>query len=77
MVLNGKSRNHLQTVLLALALLFIIIKEIIIPQVGAGKNAGDIIIERRFTQLETNYANIEKLLTEIRKDLRDHMTGEK
>lgn len=80
---NGKTFKIIQTILLGLVLLFFVIDRLVIPQVtvaraaetsaqAAEKVAESLSIERRLTALETNYGNIEKLLQEIKADLRQH-----
>jgi p-aminobenzoyl-glutamate transporter AbgT len=74
----------LQIAVLVIVVATFFLDRVVLPQVAvvksaetaaaaAAKLAETVDIERRLTRLETNYESIEKLLTDIKKDLHDHM----
>jgi len=79
---NGKIRlrDLLQTILLLIVIVgFIVEWKTSAQKLSeiAATQTEKVQIEKRFTALETNYQNIEKMLGEIKKDLRDHMEKSK
>lgn len=76
--INGrptKLRDILQTILLLLVIVGFIIEwktnSARVADIGAVQ-AEKVLIEKRFTALETNYQNIEAMLREIKADLKQH-----
>ncbi len=74
---TARTFRTLQTIALGLALLFIFLDRVVIPQITANRAAESVMNEKRFTKLETNYENIEKLLNEINRKIDNHIERSK